>query len=349
MAEDTKHPFEGFVIACAGRLSRSRREIAEIVTANGGKFSKNVTKKVTHVIAADPDAPSDGLVKARKYEAEIVGESILDGLSSEGCDHRDAPPKVLLADKWDSGMDCVGWWCSEKFDGVRAWWDGRSFRSRQGNPFQAPEWFIEQMPKDHHLDGELYLGRGMFNDTISIVRASQGKTDWTPIRFMVFDTPSSGHLPFEDRLALLRDICEPIEVARVVDHHQIGPDDDLEAMLEEIESQGAEGLMLRQPQSKYEGKRSNTLLKVKSFKDDEAQVLGWEFGAKGRLRGKVKSLKVLARDGTEFKVGSGLTDELRENPPPIGSLITYRYQELTKAGVPRFPTYIGPAIDKDFP
>lgn len=50
-----------------------------------------------------------------------------------------------------------------------------------------------------------------------------------------------------------------------------------------------------------------------------------------------------------FNVGTGLSDKLRKNPPAIGAIITYRFQELTKDGVPRFPSYIGEAIDKDKP
>lgn len=50
-----------------------------------------------------------------------------------------------------------------------------------------------------------------------------------------------------------------------------------------------------------------------------------------------------------FNVGTGLSDKLRKNPPKIGAIVTYRFQELTKDGVPRFPSYIGEAIDKDEP
>src|SRR6185437_1012403 len=44
---------------------------------------------------------------------------------------------------------------------------------------------------------------------------------------------------------------------------------------------------------------------------------------------------------TRVDVGTGFSDAERENPPPIGSIITFRYQELSDAGVPRFPSYIG--------
>ncbi len=46
-------------------------------------------------------------------------------------------------------------------------------------------------------------------------------------------------------------------------------------------------------------------------------------------------------DGTTFSVGTGFSDAEREKPPPVGSLITFRYQELSEAGVPRFPSFVG--------
>jgi DNA ligase-1 len=46
-------------------------------------------------------------------------------------------------------------------------------------------------------------------------------------------------------------------------------------------------------------------------------------------------------DGTRFSVGTGFSDKERENPPPVGSIITFRYQELSDGGVPRFPSFVG--------
>jgi len=61
------------------------------------------------------------------------------------------------------------------------------------------------------------------------------------------------------------------------------------------------------------------------------------------------ALKCEMESGKKFNVGTGLSDKQRRNPPKIGSIITYRFQELTRDGVPRFPSYIGEPIDKDEP
>ena len=97
--------------------------------------------------------------------------------------------------------------------------------------------------------------------------------------------------------------------------------------------------MLRQPGSLYEARRSSTLLKVKRFHDAEATVLEHLPGA-GRHKGRLGALAVQLPDGTNFSVGTGFSDAQRENPPSIGSTITFRYQELTDGGVPRFPSFV---------
>ena len=102
--------------------------------------------------------------------------------------------------------------------------------------------------------------------------------------------------------------------------------------------------MLRQPGSAYEVGRSATLLKVKTFRDAEATVVGHQPGA-GKHKGRLGALLVRLADGTEFAVGTGFTDKERSAPPPVGSVITFRYQELSDAGVPRFPSYVGVRID----
>ena len=115
--------------------------------------------------------------------------------------------------------------------------------------------------------------------------------------------------------------------------------DHLRAELARIEALGGEGLMLRQPESRYEVGRSLTLLKVKNFRDAEARVLEHLKGA-GRHKGRLGALLVELADGTRFSVGTGFSDAEREAPPPVGSVITFRYQELSDGGVPRFPSFV---------
>ena len=257
-------------------------------------------------------------------------------------------PPLLLAERWDNAQDLAGWWMSEKLDGVRAYWDGRSLISRLGNPFHAPDWFLAGLP-DEPLDGELWIGRKAFQKTVGVVRRQDRSDHWKEVAFVAFDAPSVPG-PFEGRLAFVRETFARREPphARALDHSACEGLGHLQAELARVEALGGEGLMLRQPGSAYEVGRSLTLLKVKSFRDDEARVVGHQPGA-GRHKGRLGALLVELADGTKFAVGTGFSDREREAPPPPGAVITFRYQELSDGGVPRFPSYVGVRDDVTLP
>lgn len=262
-------------------------------------------------------------------------------------DDDDEGPPVLLAHKWENDVDLTGWWLSEKLDGVRAYWDGERFISRLGNEFFAPKWFTAALPKSP-LDGELFGGRKQFQRTVGIVKRQDASDLWKELQYVVFDAPHHVGL-FEERVAFIEATLAALDVKWLVAHqHELcNGTEHLRAELARVEGLGGEGLMVRQPRSRYEAGRSNTLLKVKSFHDTEARVLGHVEGM-GRHKGRLGALLVELPDGTQFNVGTGFSDVERENPPQPGSIITFRYQELSNSGTPRFPSYIGERIDGTF-
>jgi DNA ligase-1 len=273
-----------------------------------------------------------GAIPARVKEASQKGEG----------------PPLLLAESWDGVTDLAGWWLSEKLDGVRAYWTGKEFLSRQGNRYHAPDWFVAGLP-DVPLDGELWLGRKMFQRAVSIVRRQDKSDHWKDIRFLVFDAPAQDE-EFESRMAFVRKSIDKYRPPYAQPHpHELCKDiDHLRSELARIEALGGEGLMLRQPGSRYAIGRSPTLLKVKTFRDAEAKVIGHEAGA-GRHKGRLGAVLVQMADGTRFAVGTGFSDAERNSPPPIGSTITFRYQELSDAGVPRFPSFVSVRSDVQVP
>lgn len=105
-------------------------------------------------------------------------------------------------------------------------------------------------------------------------------------------------------------------------------------------------IMLRKPHSHYERQRSSTLMKWKPILDGEAHVLGYEQGKNG-AEGLVGSLlcETLTGPVRQFKIGSGLTDSLRREPPPIGAIVNFEYGGLSLQGLPRFPRYRGIRTD----
>jgi len=260
---------------------------------------------------------------------------------------KDTAPPVLLAHKWETDHDPTGWWMSEKLDGIRAYWDGEAFVSRLGNKFSAPDWFTADLPADT-LDGELWVGRKLFQKTTSIVR-SGASAEWKTLTYVVFDAPNATG-SFEERIAHARKVIARAEAphARVLDHVQCSGVVHLREELARVEGLGGEGLMLRRPGSKYEVGRSKSLLKVKTFHDTEARVIGHAPGT-GKHKGRLGALVCELPSGAKFNVGTGFSDAEREAPPAIGSVITFRYQELSDDGVPRFPSYVGERIDVNLP
>ena len=250
----------------------------------------------------------------------------------------EAPP-LLLAGVEHGQADVSLYLVSEKLDGVRAFWDGQLLRTRQGRPINAPAWFIASFPAQP-LDGELWIGRGQFDRLSATVRRQQpDEIEWRQVRYLVFELP---HAPgsFRERARVLRGVVSAAGVPwlQAVDQFEVKTRQALELKLAEIVKGGGEGLMLHRADADYRTGRSDVLLKMKRWNDAEATVIAHQAG-KGKYAGMLGALRVRAADGSEFMLGSGFTDAQRRDPPPVGTLITYRYRELTKRGLPRFASY----------
>lgn len=256
-------------------------------------------------------------------------------------------PALMLAKVYHPGIDLSDYWVSEKYDGLRGYWDGRQLFTRGGERVNAPVWFTAGWPLTP-MDGELWAGRGQFAKALSTVRQQvPDDVAWRGIRFMVFDLPAHGG-PFTDRVTALDDVVgrmhQPWVIAaaqsRATTHAS------LQAQMHRIVKGGGEGLMLHRGASLYTAARTDDLLKVKPHEDAEARVLGYVAG-RGKYTGQLGALEVESitsgnamAAGVRFKIGSGLSDAQRRNPPPIGSVVTYRYRGLTDAGVPRFASFV---------
>mmetsp|Transcript_26111 Transcript_26111/g.30146 ORF Transcript_26111/g.30146 Transcript_26111/m.30146 type:complete len:222 (+) Transcript_26111:2-667(+) len=113
-----------------------------------------------------------------------------------------AAKNPMLASKYDGTQNINNWIMSEKLDGVRCIWDGTTMRTRNGNLFYPPEYFTAGFPKDLILDGELFMGRGEFQATVSVVRRHDQGDGWKKIKFLVFDGPGIKG-DFQTRLKVL--------------------------------------------------------------------------------------------------------------------------------------------------
>ena len=61
---------------------------------------------------------------------------------------------------------------------------------------------------------------------------------------------------------------------------------------------------------------------------------------KGKYSGMMGALQIRLADGRTFRLGTGFSDAVRRNPPPVGSSVTYTYRDLTKSGLPRFASFL---------
>jgi len=253
-----------------------------------------------------------------------------------------APPDLLLAEVMPPDLNPAAYLVSEKFDGVRAYWDGRALWFRGGGRIPAPAWFLERLPPVP-LDGELWMGRGRFEELSGEVRREQPREDaWRRIRYLVFELPGAPG-PFEARARAIEALVarvgwpqlEAVAQTRVKDRAE------LQARLRDVLKAGGEGLMLHRADAPYATGRSDALLKLKPLLDAEAVVVG-HIPGKGRLAGLVGALEVETPEGRRFRIGSGLTDALRRNPPALGATVTYTYRGLTRTGLPRFPAFLRP-------
>lgn len=258
-------------------------------------------------------------------------------------------PHLFLLKQYKPGQNVNGWLMSEKLDGVRAYWDGTQLKSRNGNLFAVPEWFTENFPP-FELDGELWLGRHQFEQTVSIVNTQTAHDGWKDITYQIFEVPNqTGGLLARLKMLELYLIAFPAPYLRIIEQLSVTNDAQLQAELQRVLALNGEGLVVRNPESLYQTGRSNEALKVKLKEDAECVVTGYTPG-KGKYLGKVGALLCSVIDGQftdltdlddrVLKIGSGLSDLQRAEPPAIGTVITFQYMGLTQKGLPRFPVFL---------
>jgi DNA ligase 1 len=251
-----------------------------------------------------------------------------------------APSPVLLANVYHPGVVLGDYWISEKYDGVRGYWDGEKLRTRSGAIIFAPAWFTAHWPKTP-MDGELWAGRGQFDRASATIRQQPADDKaWRHIRYMVFDIPGQSG-PFDQRIPVLQRMVAALDVpwVQAVKQFKVADEADLRRHLDEVVQGGGEGLVLHRGASFYHAGRNDDLLKLKPYDDAEAKVVSYIPG-KGKYKGMMGALLVQMPDGTRFHIGTGFTDAQRRAPPPVGSMVTFRYQGMTSGGKPRFARFM---------
>lgn len=252
-------------------------------------------------------------------------------------------PALLLANVLGLQVDVTQYLVSEKFDGVRAVWDGTTLRFRSGREVPAPAWWLAKLPPTP-LDGELWLARGKFDELSGMVRTTPPiDDDWRRVSYLIFELPdTAGALgDFEQRYARIRQIVAQVSwpALQAVEQTRVADRAELKRRLDRVVKAGGEGLMLHLANAPYVTGRSDVLLKLKPLLDTEGTVVR-HIAGKGRNAGRMGALEVRTRDGVVFRLGTGFSDAQRTHPPPVGALVTYRYRDVTPVGKPRFASFL---------
>ncbi len=265
---------------------------------------------------------------------------LLTSLSISFAQSSSQKPEIQLANLYHKNIDVKNYLVSEKLDGVRAYWDGKKLISREGNIYNAPKWFIADFPKEH-LEGELWIGRGKFEELSGIVRTEIPDDEgWKMVKMMLFDMPKHEGV-FTKRLEAMKNLVanSGSKYLKVIEQSKISTHQNLTKQLNEVVKNGGEGLMLHCDDSLYQAVRNDDLLKLKTFEDAEAVVIA-HIAGEGKFTGMMGAMLVENKEKIRFKIGTGFTNSQRKFPPKVGSVITYKFFGKTKNNKPRFASFM---------
>jgi len=257
-----------------------------------------------------------------------------------------------------------------KLDGVRclAYWDGDSVKlmSRGGKQWNCCDHIIEAlerigMPKGMVLDGELYIHGKTFQEITKLVKKLRPES--VEVEFHVYDVPKMDGYKVGDwkeryeTQDMLWESFEDEYCLRVVPSHTANNEEDIYQLQSEYLEDGYEGAIVREMDGEYKfGYRSNKLLKVKNFMDEEYEIVGFTTGV-GRFDGCIIWICGTWNDDewVEFKVvPQGTMEErqktyynARKDGDGIGELLKVKFFELTDDNIPRFPVGLGVRLLED--
>ena len=253
---------------------------------------------------------------------------------------------LMLPHVYNDQTDVSGWLMSEKLDGIRGYWNGTQLLSKNGNQLYPPTEFIAGLP-NFPLEGELWGGRGTFEQTASVVKTQKPHDGWLLLKFAIFDVPQASG-GFTSRIAAAKSWfnAHPSPYAFVIPQIQAMNQEHLQKELHRIETLGGEGLIVRNPNALYRAGRSAEILKVKNYQDAEARVVA-QLPGKGRNKGRLGALLVQLDDGIQFRIGSGFSDSERKSPPAIGTFVTFKFYGRYESGIPKFPSFLRIRHDSD--
>ncbi len=232
-----------------------------------------------------------------------------------------------------------GWYMSEKLDGIRGYWNGRYFLSKNGNKIHTPKWFTKNFPS-YELDGELWSKRGDFENIQSIVLDDTPSKHWREISYHIFEAPNQDG-NFTKRLEIAKNYFAKKELIHVQIIKQIRCKDKnhLNQFMQKVIKKEGEGVIIKDASLLYFAGRSSDILKVKQFSDLEGVIIDINKG-KGMFKDLMGSLTLRLDNGVIFKLGGGFTIQERKISYDIGTVVTFKHYGFTKNKKPKFASFL---------
>jgi len=268
-------------------------------------------------------------------------------------------PLPMLANKWPERKKYIQFPClvQPKYDGTRTiamcgLEEGPCLFSRQRKAYAHLEHIqaiVRKLPKGLILDGELFTTKAHFQTIVGLAKkktlTEEDRVQHNLLELHCYDIVDPVK-PFHERYAILQDLFRTIigSTLQLCPTREIAKESELKPAHDAYVAAGYEGLMIRNKAGLYAvGDRSNDLLKMKEFEDDEFKIIGF-YEADGAEKGCVM-WRCVTPKGVEFGCRPEGTREDRQElfkhgSDYIGKLLTVKYQNLTPDGVPRFPVGI---------
>lgn len=222
-------------------------------------------------------------------------------------------------------------------------------RSKRGNNIAIPPCFAEKLAilnlqKGEFVEGELWIDYGAFEAISSITRRKNPScADFERVKYLIFNAHLAESRDFLANLNRIKNIINrhkshESSAIQVISQHAFSSEKELWDFFNSIIKKGGEGVIMRDSISAY---------KLKAQNDAECKIIDFSRG-KGRLTGKVGAIVCESLEdknsgitkGKIFRIGSGLSDEFRANPPKIGTIITYKFSGLSKNGFPKHTRFL---------
>jgi ATP-dependent DNA ligase len=259
---------------------------------------------------------------------------------------------VFVQRKYD-GFRCL----ASKEDGVV------TLYSRSGDVFDLPhisDELEQYMPDGFVLDGELYCHNTPFQKIASWIKKHHPESK--KLKYIVYDIPESdcSGRDMTDRARLLQVLStkkwKSLEIAPT---ETASSKDEVLEYEKKFVDEGFEGAIVRLANGKYQyGYRSYALLKVKSFQDEEFEVVGGRPGVGkmsdqcifqcvvGTRKGENLQLKGKTFNVVPMGDAAQRREYLKNLKKYIGKKLTVKFQGKSLDGIPRFP--VGKAFREKF-